>query len=395
MKNIRILLILMIFISSTLIFIFSNNKLVYEWGDIVDSLLSGKGYTYLNRPSAYMPPLYPMCLTLFIYMFGGIGVKLLHTILFIGSYFIFIKILQSVERITFSKSAKISIGHIFIPFLFFLYPPVLFGYLNVSIFPLSTLLFLSFVYILAQILLELKISYFVFLGIISGLLTLSRSEFLYLGPFILVFYFYFMKLNFSVSLGRKYLIFLFSFILVVTPWIVRNKIELGHAVLSTAKYYNLWRGNNGNQSTIPITPEEKFSNIDFYHTYSEVEQESFLKKHFDNYIVNNKGEFIIGVIKKLRNFYFSYYPNSVYHGDFAQYLFVPWVAVLFLVIYNIVRFRKEILNPFNKVILFIFIIYGFVHGLTQVLPRYNLQFLIVFIVVLYSSYIVKIKKNVK
>lgn len=389
---------LLLILMSLTIFFLINSKLVYEWGDIVQSLLSGKGYMYLNRPSAYMPPLYPLCLTLFIYLFGSLGVNLLHTILFVFTYIIFVNLLKQLLKFKFYNSIDNRIINktiYFIPLFFFLYPPVIYGYLNVSIFPLSTLLFLTFIFLLSKIYIEFSIKTLILLGLISGLLTLSRSEFLYIGPFVLFVYVILLKAKFSRNFLLGMLLYFITLLLTISPWLIRNKMTLGQPVLSTAKYYNLWRGNNLDQSTIPINPEEYYTNINFYNNYTELQQEAFLKLEFEKYIISNKKHFFIGIIKKMRNFYFSFYPNSEYHGKYSRYLFIPWMLILGALIFKLINSRRIIFNPFNLILLFIFILYGIIHGLTQVLPRYNLQFLIIFITIFYSNYLceLEIKNN--
>ena len=377
-------------ISVILILIFANENLVYEWGDIVNSLLSGNGYTYLNRPTAYMPPLYPLCIALFKYLFGDFGIKLLHAFFFAFTYVIFLKLLTIVLKINSIKTninSSPKIIHLLLPFLFFLYPPVTFGYLNVSIFPLSTLLFISYIYLLAQLYIEFKISFLIKIGIISALLTLSRSEFIYIGPLTLIIYVFLLKLKLTKKVIGGLVTYLIILFLTVSPWIIRNKLILGEPALSTAKYYNLWRGNNLIQSTIPINPEEYYTQINFYTEFTEIQQEKFLKFDFEKYVKENKIHFITGVIKKMRNFYFSYYPNAEYHGKLSKYLFIPWGLIIIILLFILIQNRKIKQNPLNIILIFMFVIYGLIHGLTQVLPRYNLQFLIPFIVIIYSQYL--------
>jgi 4-amino-4-deoxy-L-arabinose transferase-like glycosyltransferase len=236
-----------------------------------------------------------------------------------------------------------------------------------------------------------KFKYFFILGLVAGLLTLARSEFYYVGFAILVIY----LLLFYKGLNKKILHNLFGYVLglliVVGPWLIRNKIELGEPVLSTAKYYALWRGNNLIQSTIPITPESYYKNIDFYSDFTEVEEEKFLKFEFEKYVKENKSHFVKGVLKKMRNFFFSYYPktsgNDFYHGSLFHYLFIPWCIILFATFISFIRDKFISTNSYFLTLIASYFIYTCIHGLTQVLPRYNLQYLIIFIIILFSSFI--------
>ena len=179
-------------------------------------------------------------------------------------------------------------------------------------------------------------------------------------------------------------IHLIGALLVLTPWIVRNKITLGEPIISTAKYYNLWRGNNKFHYTIPITPEAYYKNLNLNQVFTEVEQEKFLKIEFEKYVKENPSHFILGVFKKIRNYVFSYYPiinSDDYHGKLMQYLFIPWAIILLIttfLFYKSVKLKK---SPIILTMIFFYFAYSGVHGLTQVLPRYNLQFLIPFLII--------------
>ena len=125
-------------------------------------------------------------------IFSKYGVKILHAILFSGTYYTFTFLLKEVlEILGLSKlweQDKNKWIVLFTPFAFFLYPPIAFGYLNVSVFSVSTFLFLSFIYLLALIHNNTQKKYFLYLGIVAGLLTLARSEFYYVGFGILLVY---------------------------------------------------------------------------------------------------------------------------------------------------------------------------------------------------------------
>jgi 4-amino-4-deoxy-L-arabinose transferase-like glycosyltransferase len=380
---------------SVIIVLFVNNELIYEWGDIVNSILNKHRYFYLNRPSAYMPPLYPILIAIFKTIFSSYGVNILHATLFSATYYIFTNLLVEILAILGLSSMweveKTKLIILITPLAFFFYPPVAFGYFNVSVFPVSTFLFISYMYLLALIYNNPKFKYFFFIGLVAGLLTLARSEFYYVGFAILVIYLALLYRGINKQILHKILGYLLGLLIVVGPWLIRNKVELGEPVLSTAKYYNLWRGNNLVESTIPITPESYYKNVDLYGSFTEVEEEKFLKTEFEKYVKENQTHFAFGVLKKMRNYFFSYYPkktdNDFYHGSLFHYLFIPWSIILLITFVLFIRDKLIRTNPFFLTLIASYLIYTCIHGLTQVLPRYNLQNLIIFIVIIYSVYL--------
>jgi 4-amino-4-deoxy-L-arabinose transferase-like glycosyltransferase len=342
-----------------------------------------------------MPPLYPILIAIFKTFFYSYGVNILHATLFSATYYVFtnllVEILAILDLINMWETKKTKLIVLLTPLAFFFYPPVAFGYFNVSVFPVSTFFFISYIYLLALIYNNPKFKYFFIIGLIAGLLTLARSEFYYVGFAILIIYLVLLYRG----LNKKILYNIFGYVLglliVVGPWLIRNKIELGEPVLSTAKYYNLWRGNNLIHSTIPITPESYYSKIDLHTDFTEVEEEKFLKIEFEKYVKENKTHFVLGILKKMRNFFFSYYPktsaNDFYHGSLFHYLFIPWCIILFITFISFIRDKFVRTNSYFITLIASFFIYTCIHGLTQVLPRYNLQYIIIFIIILFSVFI--------
>jgi hypothetical protein len=387
-----------IVILSALFTFYFNSTLVFEWGDIISNLENKGKYMHMGRDSAYMPPLYPMLLFLARKLSLSFGVYLLHLLIFIASFIFLVRLLKKsaflLNDLTLdSNKGGVYYGVTICTLIYLLYPPVFYGYTRVSIFGISSLLFILYLNYLINIYTEQKKYDFILLGVISALMTLCRSEFLYAGLGILGFLLLRQLMNVR-SLIRSFLYFFIPMALVLVPWIYRNYVVLGEPVLSTAKYYNLVRGNNLSPRKIPpITPEGLYPTLLEYEM-SEVKQELFLKEEFFRYVQNNPMHFIEGVFKKMLNFVFSYYPSDgeSYHGNLKHFLVYPWVILLFGVILSLissVRIRRNILI---QTLLFSFILYVLIHSLVQVLPRYNLQFIIVWLVIIFN-YIVE--RNIK
>jgi 4-amino-4-deoxy-L-arabinose transferase-like glycosyltransferase len=344
-----------------------------------------------------MPPLYPLLIALFKSIFSEYGVGILHTVLFGATYYLFTLLLKEIVMILglskLLEQNKTQWIILLAPLTFFLYPPIAYGYLNVSVFSVSTFLFISFIYLIALIHNSRKTKYFLFLGFVAGFLTLARSEFYYVGFGILLVYLILQFRRVSIFFLKSIFIYVLGLIIVVGPWLIRNKLALGEPVLSTAKYYNLWRGNNLAQTTIPITPEAYYSHINFYTQFTELEQEQFLKVEFEKYVKENKSHFFVGILKKMRNFFFSYYPKSgpnykgdFYHGNLLHYLFIPWCIILFISFFFLIKDKVVRNHPYFLTLLASYFVYMCIHGLTQVLPRYNLQYLMIFIVINFAVF---------
>jgi hypothetical protein len=375
-----------------------DSTLVFEWGDIVSNLEQNGRYVYLGRDTAYMPPLYPILMYFVRTISNSYGLYFLHLLLFIGSYFCLLKLLN--ESASIFKGLAVDLREKWVKRLaplfslfFVLYPPVLYGFTRVSIFGMSTILFILYLHLLLKIFKRRKSLDLISIGIISGLMALCRSEFLYLGIIIVGILVYRVSKSIPLTLKKMFLV-IFPLLIVLAPWIYRNYEVLGSPVLSTAKYYNFVRGNNLSEKTIPpVTPEELYPQLLDY-KMTEVEQEFFLKGKFLDYVHNNTIHFFKGIILKFSFFFFSYYPvdGKSYHGADKQLLVYPWLVMLACVVYIIYFSSSLRKNIYIQTILFTFILYAFLHSLVQVLPRYNLQFIVIWLIIIFNFALERIER---
>ena len=258
-KRLIILLGFALAVRVTLVFTHGDSNLANEWDPLVKNLLSGRGYAYYSVspfgeitaqylaepaaliPSAYMPPLYAGYLAAIAY-FTGLdywGIKLTEMIQ-AGIGVLTLLFVFKTAKLKFDTETA------WIALLALTIYPVL-AYMPGQISAVNAYVFLncSLIYLLVRW--ESTGNGFRWMamgGVISGLLMLSRPD------FIIYFLFICIWIRQKRSRAVKSLaIYLSMAAMCLIPWVTRNYIIFHRFIpLTTSGGINLWEGQNQNAS---------------------------------------------------------------------------------------------------------------------------------------------------
>ena len=200
-------------------YFFGDSSFDNEWGILLKNLINYKSFSYYvfdNQPvpSAYMPPMYAF----FIYLIKLItffeGKNLLYTVLFVQiilstySIYIFLKI----NQIFFSS--KISLIN---STIFSFIPINIYACGQISSINLQIILSLLFLYFLFSFIKEINQKNIIIFSVVSGMLMLTRGEFVIIFFPTILFIFLIKKIK-VINLVKIILIV----VLIVGPYTARN-----------------------------------------------------------------------------------------------------------------------------------------------------------------------------
>lgn len=261
---IKILFLSSLILRITFVIIAGNNKQpdLVEHGIIAKNMLNGYGfsmhwlYPAISGPmveiqkqppkyeGAFIPPLNPFIIYFFLKVFGDnplsyLLLMVLNSVL--SSLFVVIIYLISKEFLD-EKASRISslISLLFLPSI-----------VGVTTFSGTSLYQLLAGFVLLFIIRSYKsknIKDFVLFGFFSGLLTLTRSEFLlfYFVLIIVLIYLLSKQKKFSTKNILSFsALSILVFLLIVSPWIIRNTSLFNQfTTIISHPWHELWRGNN-------------------------------------------------------------------------------------------------------------------------------------------------------
>ena len=368
-----------------------------EWNILLNNLINYRTFAYYTFdghliPSVYMPPIYPFFLYSIKIITNLENINLVYFIIFIQiaistySVYLFYQLNQNFF------SNKISLIN---SFAFSIIPLNIYSSGQISSINLQIFLSIIFLKFLLLILKKQTQKNILIFSIVSGLLILTRGEFILIFILITIFLILNKKIKF-----RNLIIMTSVVFLVISPYLVRNYIHFNQIILVKSLGYNLWKGNN------ELSSVEGYENLDktqFKNLKSEIDN---LKKNnyyeikrdrlFLNAAIDNLSKDLYlhlqMFIKKLFSFYFidlnSTYPNyyNFFHIFPIIVLSVLSLPGLFL-FFKMDRFQNKCLGLYLFLNLFIF-------SLFFILPRYKLIILPIQII-LASYFIVYILKKLR
>ena len=328
-----------------------SDFLLYHEGAI--SIVQGNGFRiYGEYLTAYEPIGYPALLAL-LYKIFGVNIivgKIANILIATGSL--------ALVYLIVDKGLKNKKAAIFAMFLVAVLP------LNVSYTSVLsteitfTVFFLLVIYIM--LLPNKKISTYVYLGIILGILSLVK-------PYMMVFQFVILAIEvFDTRKLKKPLVNLLIItafmILTIAPWTIRNYFVFNKVIpISTNGGYNLYLNNNDYATggwqdpfLIPNTPLLKYKHVndDFW---DEVKVDEEGKKLAYNWIKNNPDKFVNVGFKKLNRMFVipdnghwatNNLPNHkpFRYRDLLEEINkkIHYVTAFFVLIYFVILIRKLI-----------------------------------------------------
>ena len=311
-KNFIFLLIGLSFIIRLVaIYFYHDKQLDQEWEILLNNLIKYKAYTYYGPPIPHviLPPLYPFFLY-FLNIFVFANADLLSITIFTQiilstiSIYIFYKINQKIFSDVYSLiSASI----------FSFFPLNIYAAGQTSSITLQIFLSLLFILLLFNLTEKQSKKEIIYLSLISGLLILTRGEFILIYGATLFYLF----LKNKIKLINIFIIILCTF-LVVSPYLIRNYNTFNQITVAKALGFNLWKGNN------QLSTVEGYGdfNLGFYNV-AEIRNEKNL--NFKNPIFKNLND-KINILKKDK--FYEINKDSVFleealknlNEDFLKYL---------------------------------------------------------------------------
>ena len=365
-----------------------------EWNVLLAHLIKYKSYSLLifNEqliPSVFMPPMYPFFLYSINFISNFSGDNLMYAIIFIqiilSTYCVYI--FYQINQNFFSNKLSLinSIVFSIIPLNAYYCGQI--SSINLQV--IFSLLFLKFLILIIK---EKNQRNIIFFSIVSGVMILTRGEFILIFLCILFFIFFKKKIKFTNLVKIMIIISI-----VVSPYMVRNYIHFNEIFIVKSLGYNLWKGNN------------ELANVEGYTDFEKIEFKK-LKNNIDNleknkhYEINRDNVFLDEAIGNLKNNFskyfalffkkfFSYYfidINSSYPNYYNFFHIFPIILISILSAPGLLFFYKN-----NKLENECFGIYLFsnliIFSIFFILPRYKLVILPIQIILAayFINYIMK------
>ena len=392
-KKFIFLLIGLSFIIRTLvIYIYHDNRIDQEWEILLYNLIAHKSYSYYGPPTPHvmLPPLYPFFLY-FLNILTFDKISLLNTIIFSQiilstiSVYLFYKINQKI----FSNKISFINSYIFSFFPLNVYAAGQTSSITLQVF--LSMLFLLFLFNLNEYQNKKKI---IFFSLASGLLILTRGEFILIYLFTL---FYLLIKN-KINLKNIIIISLCTS-LVISPYLIRNYYNFNQIFIVKALGFNLWKGNN------ELSSVEGYGdfNLDFYNyavindienpnyknpifkdindkietlnkdKFYELNKDKIFLEHAKKNLTTDPQNYLVLFMKKILSFYFIDL-NSSYTGYYNFFHFFPILIIGIFSFPSLIIILKEKKFNINYLVLYL-LVTTLIFSIFFILPRYKLAIL--------------------
>jgi len=373
LKNENYLIFILILFSALIripaVIILGDTFLENEWGVLLYNLinhntLSQQQFGNFLLPNLWLPPLYAY----FIYILSFSGFENQNLVLLILFSQVF---LSSISVVFFYK-----INRFFFPqmmsfcssLIFSIFPIYLYASSQISSASLAIFLIVFFYYFFLKITKEDKFLYILLFSITSGLLILTRREFIAIVVLTSIYLFLFFK-----KPAKDILLILLISTITISPYLIRNYITFDKIIIHSGFGYNLWQGNNPNskvegsevihkdfQSLIDKISKDKFYRIN--------EDKIYIKEATKN-IKENPIRYLILYLKKFFSYIF-FDLNSTQPNYYNPFHFLPILLIAITSSFGIFLSNKKSYH-LNYLIL-IYIFYITLIPIFAIQPRYKL-----------------------
>jgi len=388
------LIVLSLLLRLLVVYFTKDTYIENEWNILFDNLVKYKSFSFYNFdnqliPSVIVPPLYTFFLYLIKIITSFEGSNLLYAILFIqiilSTYCVYL--FYEINQNFFSKKLSLVNSIIFSFFPLNVYACGQISSINLQI--VLSLLFLKFIFLLTR---KKSNKNIIIFSLVSGLLVLTRGEFIFIFSLFLLFIIWQKKIKLIHMIKIVMIV-----ILVISPYIIRNYIHFNQIFIVKSFGYNLWKGNN---ELSTVEGYENLSNSQFAYLslkINNLEKNKYYEINRDKIFLdeafNNLREDSSRYIKLFFNKLFSYYfidTNSRYPNYYNFFHIFPIILLSLISIPGIFIFYKK--NKFeNRCIGLYLFINLIIFSIFFILPRYKLAILpIQIILATYSiDYIIK------
>lgn len=324
----------------------------YEDYKIAENIVLGNGYSEYKHlgPSALKAPLYPLFLSVFIYLFDDpkkiivIFQLVLFTIISIPFY-------NSLKRIS-GKNAAFIISLIYLLYPSFLIYPFKIESTSITI----PLLIIQFYYLIKHIKENKCICYF---SIISALMFLHQP----LSIIFTLFYLIYLK-NWN-SFARV----IIAIVILSSPWLIRNYKSFDKIIPTKSPFWmNVYVGMDPEVQKVDydlIKPEEKKKLDSLRMAINDVDLEEEYKKLVKPIILNNHQVYLKIIINNVRQFWFI--PNKYLDEFNYQFIIgrvIPSLILNILTVYCLILLFNQNKKIFY-LILFFYLLYTFPYAITH------------------------------
>lgn len=365
-----------------------------EYNRMAINIISGKGFVYslppavpgkpgwgnplrgiidnwYEKPTASRQPGYPLFLAGMHLIFSGktylVAVRLLECI--IGGLTCIVA--YKIGKNCFNKFVGITSSTIAAFYPFLIIETGTFMVETVYLFVISLA-----VLFLVKVAVGCQYKYFILSGLFFGLSTLFKSP-IQLFPIVVIFWLllYGKKKSGKIMIGL--LLFFLSFVCVISPWIIRNKIVLGKATIGTGNGFTLWSANN-------LTTKPAFHQIDLGPGYkmvldslkkdnvdltSEVEIDNYCLNKFKEFIRNNPIKFLTLTISRYIGFWKIFSSNVSIWLNIGSF-FTYGILFLFMLPGIVFIFINKNINGILLILLLLY--YSSVHSIILTYMRYRM-----------------------
>ncbi len=357
------------------IYFVRDTHLDNEWQILVNNLVNYKSYsfyTFDNQlvPSAYMPPMYAFFIYLIKIVTSFNEVNLVYSIIFIQIVFSIYSIYLFYQISQNFFSNKISLISAFI---FSAIPLNIYSCGQISSINLQIILSLLFLKYLIKLKNQDRFLNIIPFSIFSGLLILTRGEFILIFILIIIFAFFTKKVNFSNLIK----IFIIAS-LIVSPYVVRNYINFDQIFIVKSLGYNLWKGNNqfsqaGGYENLKKIEFKKLNdqlNILDKNQFYEINRDKIFLNEAINNLQKNSFHYLKLFFEKLFSYYFIDL-NSKYPNYYNYFHILPILIISILSFPGLFTFYQNDKLARKYIVLYLFINL-IIFSVFFILPRYKL-----------------------
>ena len=353
-------------------YLYGDRSLENEWAILVNNLYNFNSFSLLNfgdlyLPNLWMPPVYGYFVYFHALIFGlndNLASYVIASQILISSItsIIFYKIIENF----FSKNLSL-VG----TFIFSLFPLIVYSACQISSASIYLFLLLLFIYCLFKLIENNSNRNAIIIGILAGILILTRRDFVLIYLFSIFYSIIFLKINYK----KLILIFLIS-IVTISPYVIRNYMAFDKIIIHSGLGYNVWKAYNPEAKVEGYYEESKelkrkIDNVKKDIFYRINEDKVYLKEA-KIYISENPEKYIKLFFKRLFAFYFLDL-NSSQPNYYNVFHIIPNLTLsLISLIGFVVCYKRN--SRFNYLILTMFILL-FVYSLFALLPRYKLYIL--------------------
>ncbi len=372
-KNLYLFLFLISLLSRILIsYYYGDRSLENEWTKLVNNLYNYNVLAFLTFgdllvPNLWMPPVYAYFIYLHALIFGindNLSIYIIVTQILISSLtsIIFYKILSH-----FFSNKTCFFGAI----LFSIFPLIVYSAGQIS--SVTVYLFLLLIFILMTLSLMKEGSKniywnFATIGLIAGILILTRRDFVLIYFFTLIYSF----LIFKISI-KKILLILMITSITISPYLIRNYISFDKLIIHSGFGYNLWKAYNPKAKVEGYYVESD----ELKHKISLVKKDIFYRINEDKiyleeakkFIIKNPQETATLFLKRLFSIFFIDLDSS--QKNYYNFFHIaPNIFIAILAILGLVTFDKK--NTKLSYLILIMMILITVYSLFALLPRYKI-----------------------